>query len=100
MFFTAIKSLTGRFSMTSLPTPAALAVTPFAGVWIEIVFPKKTSLGKVATASTSDASGEYSVSYFATYLEGKKVLEIDPLNYIFFVNGKDYLAEVRRALGK
>ncbi len=64
------------------------------------VFPKKTSLGKVATASTSDASGEYSVSYFATYLEGKKVLEIDPLNYIFFVNGKDYLAEVRRALGK
>lgn len=65
-----------------------------------LVFPKKTSFGKVATASTADASGEYSVSYFATYMDGKKILEIDPLNYIFFVNGKDYLAEVRQALGK
>ena len=64
------------------------------------VFPKKTSFGKVATASTADASGEYSVSYYATYIDGKKMLEIDPLNYIFFVNGKDYLADVRRALGK
>jgi len=28
------------------------------------------------------------------------MLEIDPLNYIYFVNGKDYLADVRKALGK
>lgn len=30
----------------------------------------------------------------------KKKLEIDPLNYIYYVNGKDYLADVRKALGK
>ena len=27
-------------------------------------------------------------------------LEIDILNFIFFVNGVDYLADVRKALGK
>lgn len=26
--------------------------------------------------------------------------EVDPLNYIYYVNGKDYLADVRKALGK
>lgn len=35
-----------------------------------------------------------------TYIDGKKKLEIDPLNYIYYVNGKDYLADVRKALGK
>lgn len=39
-------------------------------------------------------------SYYATYIDGKKKLEIDPLNYIYYVNGKDYLADVRKALGK
>lgn len=42
----------------------------------------------------------YAVSYYATYIDGKKKLEIDPLNYIYYVNGKDYLADVRKALGK
>lgn len=62
--------------------------------------PKKTSLGKVATASTADVSGEYATSYYAMYLEGKKVTEVDPLNFICVINGVDYLAKVRKALGK
>lgn len=64
------------------------------------VKPKKTSLGKVASASTADVSGEYAVSYYAMYLEGKKVTEIDPLNFVCIINGVDYLKEVRKALGK
>lgn len=64
------------------------------------VKPKKTALGKVASASTADVSGEYAVSYYAMYLEGKKVTEIDPLNFICIINGVDYLKEVRKALGK
>ena len=40
------------------------------------------------------------MTYFATYIGGVKVLEIDILNFIFFVNGVDYLADVRKALGK
>ena len=64
------------------------------------VTPKKLNPGKVATASAAEVSGEYAVTYYATYIDGKKMLEIDPLNYIYYVNGKDYLAEVRKALGK
>ena len=62
--------------------------------------PKKLNPGKVATASAAEVSGEYATTYFATYIDGKKMLEIDPLNYIYFVNGKDWSADVRKALGK
>ena len=62
--------------------------------------PKKTTLGKVSAASTADASGEYSVLYYALYVDGVKITEVDPLNFICIINGKDYLQEVRKALGK
>lgn len=65
-----------------------------------VVTPKKLNPGKVATASAADVSGEYAVVYYATYIDGQKKLEIDPLNYIYYVNGKDYLEDVRKALGK
>ena len=67
---------------------------------ILVITPKKLNPGKVATAAAAEVSGEYAVSYYATYIDGKKKLEIDPLNYIYYVNGKDYLADVRKALGK
>lgn len=62
--------------------------------------PKKTSMGKVATASAGELSGDYATSYFKTTYNGKKVTEIDPANFICYINGVDYLAEVRKALGK
>ena len=65
-----------------------------------VVKPKKLNPGKVAPAGPADASGEYAVTYWATFINGKRTLEIDILNFIFFVNGTDYLAEVRKALGK
>ena len=64
------------------------------------VKPKKLNPGKVATAAAAEASGEYAVTYYSTYIDGKKVLEIDILNFIYYVDRKDYLAEVRKALGK
>lgn len=64
------------------------------------MIPKKLNPGKIASSSTAEVSGEYAVQYFATYINGTKKIEIDPLNYIYFVNGKDYLKEVRSALGK
>lgn len=64
------------------------------------VVPKKFAPGKLAAASAADASGEYAVSYYALYLDGKKKIEIDPLNFIFYVNDYDYLKDVKRALGK
>lgn len=67
---------------------------------VMIVKPKKLNPGKVAPASPAEASGEYAVTYWATFMDGVKVLEIDILNFIYFVNGIDYLADVRKALGK
>ncbi len=65
-----------------------------------MVTPTKYSPGKLAPASPAESSGEYSVTYFATYIDGVKIMEIDILNFIFFVNGVDYLEDVRKALGK
>lgn len=64
------------------------------------VMPKKFSPGKLAAASAADASGEYAVSSYTLYLDGQKVIEIDPLNFVYTINGTDYLADVRKALGK
>lgn len=68
--------------------------------YIVVVTPKKLGLGTLKPASPADVSGEYSVSYIAAYINGKKMLEIDPYNFIYYVNGTDYLAEVRNAIGK
>lgn len=64
------------------------------------VTPKKFAPGKLAAASAADASGEYAVSYYALHLDGKRMVEIDPLNFIYYINGTDYLVDVRKALGK
>lgn len=67
---------------------------------VMIVESKKYAPGKVAPASSAEASGEYAVTYFATFIDGKKVLEIDKLNFIYEVDGVDYLADARKAMGK
>jgi len=67
---------------------------------IFVVVPKKDAGGSIAPAAPTDGSGEYAVRYWATYIDGKKVREIDPLNFICFINGVDYLADVKRVLGK
>lgn len=67
---------------------------------VMVVVPKAHNLGSVAPASPSNGSGEYAVRYWATWLDGKKVREIDPYNFVCMIDGVDYLAPVRRALGK
>jgi len=61
--------------------------------------PLKYSPGKVAPASPTDTSVEFSVSYFASFINGVKVTEVDPINFIYFMNGKDWLAQARRDIG-
>ena len=65
-----------------------------------VVVPKTDTGGTVAPAAPTNGSGEYSVRYWATYIDGAKVREIDPLNFICEVNGVDYMADVRKAIGK
>lgn len=67
---------------------------------ILVVIPKTETGGSIAPANPTNGSGEYAVRYWATYIDGVKVREIDPLNFICYINGTDYLADVRKALGK
>lgn len=62
--------------------------------------PKKLAPGKAAPGSTADVSGEHAVYYYAMYRNSKKEVELDPMNFICYFNGVDYLADVRKALGK
>lgn len=64
-----------------------------------VAFPKTFNAGNMAPASPAEASGEYSVKYWATYIDGEKVMELDPRNYICFINGTDYLEPARKAMG-
>jgi hypothetical protein len=64
-----------------------------------VVMPKSYNFGSMKPNSTEDVSGEYAVRYWACYIGGKKVLEIDPINYVCSINGVDYLADERNNLG-
>lgn len=55
---------------------------------------------KLGTATTTDTSGTYAVHAITMYRDGVKKYQIDPAAFIFEVDGTDYLAEVRTALGK
>ena len=67
---------------------------------VMVILPKTHNVGNIAPASPSNGSGEYAVRYWATWVNGVKVREIDPMNFIYMVDGVDYLADVRKALGK
>lgn len=64
------------------------------------VMPKSLSGQTVAPASEASVDGEYAVRAWTEYVDGKKVTEIDPINLRCVINGVDYLADVRKALGK
>lgn len=72
--------------------PIALRVTAWC-------MPKKTAPGKLEVGAAMDSSNEFEVIYYKIYLDGKEKIEIDKLNYICKIDGVDYLAEVREALG-
>jgi P2 family phage contractile tail tube protein len=62
-------------------------------------FPRKLNLGRWEVASKGDmVVVDINVHYLAAYLNGIKVLEIDPFNSIHVVNGFDYLAADRSLL--
>lgn len=65
-----------------------------------IGFPTKINFGKLANASPTEGSCEFSVTYYATFIDGEKVKEKDVLGSIDEVNGVDYAAPIRKALGK
>ncbi len=74
------------------------------GLWADryvmLVRPKTTTPGNVAPMAAADTSGEYVVYYFAAYKDGEQLWEVDKRNMTCKILGVDYMAEVRKALGK
>lgn len=61
--------------------------------------PKGGSLGSFTPADHTDSENTLELVYLRVTVDGKKKVEIDKLNYIHYVNGVDYAAELREALG-
>jgi P2 family phage contractile tail tube protein len=60
---------------------------------------KSGNLGSFQVGKPTDTSTEFAVSYIKMYVDGKEIVEIDPLNFIAKFNGKDALASVRKDIG-
>lgn len=72
----------------------------WADKYVMIVRPKGTDPGTIAPMASADTSGEYAVYYFAGYRNGEQLWEIDKRAMKCVILGVDYMADVRRALGK
>lgn len=72
----------------------------WADKYVMLVRPKSTDPGNVAPMSSADTSGEYVVYYFAAYRNGEQLWEVDKRNMKCVILGVDYMAPVRKALGK
>ncbi len=62
-------------------------------------FFKKVKLIDFKQASDADNEISYTAHYFKLEIDGKEIVEIDQFNYIYKVNGKDIMADVRSAIG-
>ncbi len=61
--------------------------------------PKKTGLGKLDVATAQESSSEFECTYLKIFIDGSEKLEIDKYNFICVIDGVDFLAETRTALG-
>ena len=62
--------------------------------------PTTLNVGKLAVGEMTDTKTEFEVFYLKLTIDGKEKIELDKFNYIYKVEGTDYLAGVRSALGK
>jgi len=60
---------------------------------------KNVNLGNLAPSSSTESSTELEVVYIKLWQDGVVVIEIDKLNFVYRVNGKDLMAKIRTQLG-
>lgn len=58
--------------------------------------PKKISIGTVKQGGAMDSKIALELSYILIEMDGKKRVELDKMNSVFKINGKDMLAKVRK----
>lgn len=62
------------------------------------ILPKQMSLGDVQGNETNESTLTYEVLTYKYIINGKTKIQIDKLNNVFKVNGKDYSEKIREAL--
>ena len=62
--------------------------------------PVSSTLGSLVVGDSVGTETELEVLYMKLEIDGKERIELDKYNYIYKVDGTDYLAGVRSALGK
>lgn len=60
---------------------------------------KTSTLGKFEPASSTETKSVLEVFYIKIEIDGTKVLELDKLNFVYYVDDNDYLEDVATALG-
>jgi len=63
------------------------------------VIPLSLNPGKIERNKPQDSELEFTVTYYKLEVDGKVIYEIDPINHVCIINGKDYAADIRRNLG-
>ena len=62
-------------------------------------FTKKLDMGKLPDMESQEGSTEHEVYYMKVDIDNQEQLLIDKFNYIYRVQGSDYLAGTRRNIG-
>lgn len=62
--------------------------------------PQKMTLGKFEKASETESESTLNLDYIKIWVDGNEILECDKLNYLFRVNGEDYMEGTRTAVGR
>lgn len=62
-------------------------------------YPKTNTIGKLTPGEMQGRSVEFSVLYYRETYDGNDIVEIDPLNCIYRINGKDENSDIRKAIG-
>ncbi|MBR6873023.1 MAG: phage major tail tube protein [Ruminococcus sp.] len=74
--------------------------TQYVTKYILQIIPTKLTTGQYAPATAQSMSGDYSCIARKDYIGSECVLDYQPLNNVYKVKGTDYLATVRKLLGK
>jgi P2 family phage contractile tail tube protein len=62
------------------------------------VLPKAIELGKLAVGKPTDTKDTLEAVYIKIVEDGKTLLELDKLNFVYVINGEDILKEIRDQL--
>lgn len=60
---------------------------------------KNYDIGKLVVGESSESQTTLEVYYMKLYIDGKEQIELDKYNYVYKINGYDYLQQSRRNLG-